>query len=326
MKAIIYRNFGPPDVLRYEDIEKPAPGDDEVLIKVRAASVNPADWHFMRGTPYLMRLAAGLRRPKSERLGADVAGEVEAIGKNATRFKPGDQVFGVCRGAFAEYACGPESKLAIKPANIGFEQAASVPVAAVTAIQGLRDRGQTQPGQKLLINGAAGGVGTFAVQIGKWLGAEVTGVCSTRNLDMVRSLGADHVIDYTRENFADAAQHYDVILDSVVNHSLSDFRRALRPKGRYVLVGGGGPSDGGLLGPGLFRAIVAPVLSWFVSQNMCFFVADINTKELTALGDLIAAGKITPVIDRQHKLNEVPEAIRYLEQGHARGKVVISVA
>ena len=325
MKAIIYHNYGPPDVLKYEEIEKPTPGDNDVLIRIRAASVNPLDWHFMRGTPYFMRLMAGLSKPKSGRLGADVAGEVEAIGKNVTRFKPGNQVFGVCRGAFAEYGCAPESKLAIKPENVSFEQAASVPIAAVTALQGLRDHGKTQPGQKLLINGAAGGVGTFAVQIGKWLGAEVTGVCSTRNLEMVRSLGADHVIDYTRENFTASGQAYDVFLDNVGNRSLSECRRALRPKGKYVSVGGGGPNEQGLFGPGMARWAKAPLLSWFVSQDMRFFMADINPNHLATLVDLIAAEKITPLIDRQYKLSETPEAMRYLEQGHARGKVVITV-
>ena len=324
MKAITYHRYGPPDVLKCEEIEKPTPGDD-VLIRVHAASLNPLDWHFMRGTPYLMRLTAGLRKPKSDRLGADAAGEVETVGRNVTRFKPGDRVFGVCRGAFAEYGCAPESKLVLKPGSVTFEQAASLPVAAVTALQGLRDKGQVQPRQKVLINGAAGGVGTFAVQIAKWLGAEVTGVCSTRNLEMVRSLGADHVIDYTRENFTQSAQRYDAILDNVGNHSLSDYRRVLPPKGKYVLVGGGGPNDKGLLGPGLSRAVTSTVLSWFVSQDMRFFIADTNTKDLTTLGDLVAAGKITPVIDRQYKLSETPEAMRYLEQGHARGKVVISV-
>ena len=325
MKAIIYHRYGPPDVLKCEEVEKPTPGDDEVLIRVHAASVNPLDWHFMRGTPYLMRLTAGPRKPKSGRLGADVSGEVEAAGKSVTRFKPGDQVFGVCRGAFAEYGCVPESKLVLKPGSVSFEQAASLPVAAVTALQGLRGKGQVQPGQKVLINGAAGGVGTFAVQIGKWLGAEVTGVCSARNVEMLRRLGADHVIDYTRENFTQSAQRYDAILDNVGNHSLSDYRRVLPPKGKYVLVGGGGATDKGLLGPGLSRAVTSTVLSWFVSQDMRFFIADINTKDLTTLGDLVAVGKITPVIDRQYKLSETPEAMSYLEQGHARGKVVISI-
>ncbi len=301
------------------------PGEGEVLIKVRAAALNPLDWHFMRGMPYLMRLTAGVSKPKSGRLGADVAGEVEAVGKNVTLFKAGDEVFGVCRGAFAEYGCAPESKLVLKPGSVTFEQAASLPIAAVTALQALRDKGQVQSGQKVLINGAAGGVGTFAVQIAKWLGAEVTGVCSARNVEMLRSLGADHVVDYTRENFTASELRYDVILDNVGNHSLSDYRRVLAPKGKYVLVGGGGPRDKGLLGPGLTRAITSTVLSWFVSQDMHFFIADINSKDLTTLGDLVAARSITPVIDRQYKLAEAPEAMRYLEEGHARGKLVILV-
>ncbi len=227
MKAIVYHNYGSPDVLRCEEIEKPTAGDDEVLIKVRAASLNPADWHFMTGMPYLIRMQAGLRRPKDPRLGIDVAGEVEAAGRNVTRFKPGDEVFGSCRGAFAEYACTSQSRLAMKPDNITFEQAASVPVAALTALQGLRDKGQIQPGQRILVNGAAGGVGTFAVQIGKWYGAEVTGVCSTRNVEMVRAIGADHVIDYTREDFTKSGQRYDIFLDCIGNHSLSACRRVL---------------------------------------------------------------------------------------------------
>jgi NADPH:quinone reductase-like Zn-dependent oxidoreductase len=325
VKAITYHNYGPPDVLRCEGIEKPTPGDDEVLIKVRAASLNPLDWHFMRGTPYVGRISMGLRKPKATRLGVDVAGEVEAVGRNVTLFKPGDQVFGVCRGALAEYGCAPESKLVLKPGGVTFEQAASLPVAAVTALQGLRDHERVQPGQKVLINGAAGGVGTFAVQIGKWLGAEVTGVCSTRNVEMVRSLGADYVIDYTLENFTQSVQLYDAILDNVGNHSLSEVRRVLHPKGKYVLVGGGGATDKGLLGPGLSRAVTSTVLSWFVRQDMRFFIADINAKDLTTLGDLVAAAKLTPVIDRQYKLSETDEAMRYLEQGHARGKVVITV-
>ncbi len=232
MKAIVYSNYGSPDVLRCEVIEKLTPKDDEVLIKVRAASVNPYDWHFMRGLPYFLRLRVGLRKPKDTRLGVDAAGQVETIGRNVTQFKPGDEVFGLCRGAFAEYACASESKLARKQGNVTFEQAASVPIAGLTALQGLRDKGQLQPGQKVLINGAAGGVGTFAVQIAKSFGAEVTGVCSTRNVDMVRSIGADHVIDYTQEDFTKKEQRYDLILDCIANHSLSAFRRVLTGCGK----------------------------------------------------------------------------------------------
>ncbi len=322
MKAIVYSNYGSPDVLKCEGIEKPTARDDEVLIKVRAASVNPVDWHFMRGTPYFVRILAGLRKPKITRLGVDVAGQVEAVGRNVTQFKPGDEVFGSCRGAFAEYACTSESALVTKPNNVTFEQAASVPVAAFTALQGLRDKGQIQPGQKVLINGAAGGVGTFAVQIAKWFGADVTGVCSTRNVDMVRSIGADRVIDYTREDFTKSGQRYDLIFDSVGNHSLLACRRVLNPKGIYIQVGG--PSGRWMIGP-LARAITAPVLSRFVSQKLSMVLARSSKEDLTIMHDLLKAGKVTPVIDKRYTLSEVPQAIRYLEEGHARGKVVITL-
>ncbi len=264
MKAAVYTRYGPPDVVQITDVEKPVPKDDEVLIKVRAASVNPLDWHFMGGTPYFVRILAGLRKPKITGLGVDVAGQVEAVGRNVTQFKPGDEVFGSCRGAFAEYACTPESKLVMKPDNVTFEQAASAPVVAFTALQGLRDKGKIQPGQKVLINGAAGGVRTFAVQIAKSFGADVTGVCSTRNAAMVRSISADRVIDYTQEDFTKSGQRYDLIFDCVANHSLLACRRVLNPKGIYIAVGG--PSGRWMIGP-LARAITAPVLSRFVSQN-----------------------------------------------------------
>jgi NADPH:quinone reductase-like Zn-dependent oxidoreductase len=322
MKAIVYRRYGPPDVLRCEEIEKPTPGDDEVLIKVRAASVNPRDWHCMRGTPYIARMQLGLRKPKAPWLGVDVAGQVEAVGGNVTRLKPGDEVFGVCHGAFAEYACASESALVLKPDNVTFEQAASVPVAAFTALQALRDKGRIQPGQTVLINGAAGGVGTFAVQIAKSFGADVTGVCSTRNVERVRATGADWIIDYTREDFTQSGQRYDLILDCVGNHSLSSCRRALNPKGIYVIVGA--PDDGRWISP-LDRAIKALVLSRFVSQSLVLFIAKRSQEDLAILRDLMAAGKITPVIDRSYQLGEVPEAIRYLEEGHARGKLDITV-
>ena len=321
MKAVVYYNYGSPDVLKCEEIEKPTAGDNEVLIKVRAASVNPFDWHFMRGTPYIVRIQAGLRKPKVTRLGVDVAGQVEAVGRNVTQFKPGDEVFGACRGAFAEYACTSESALVMKPDNVTFEQAASAPVAAFTALQGLRDKGQIQPGQKVLINGAAGGVGTFAVQIAKWFGADVTGVCSTRNADMVRSIGADRVIDYTQEDFAKSGQRYDLFFDCVGNHSLLACRRVLNPKGIYIVVGG---PDGRWLGP-LARVIKTLVLSRFVSQNLVMFLARRSKEDLTIMHELMKAGKVTPVIDKRYKLSEVPEAIRYLEEGHARGKVVITL-
>lgn len=321
MKAIVYYNYGAPDVLRYEELEKPTAGDDEVLIKVRAASVNPADWHFMRGTPYLMRMQAGLRKPKVTRFGIDVAGQVEAVGKGVTKFKPGDEVFGSCRGACAEYACASQSKLAIKPDNVSFEQAASVPVAALSALQGLRDKGRLQPGQRILINGAAGGVGTFAIQIGKWLGAEVTGVCSSRNVEMVRSLGADHVVDYMREDFTRSGERYDIFLDCIGNHSLSACRRVLNSKGIYIIVGA--PS-GRWIRP-FPRAIGAVVWSRFVSQKLLMFVAKVGGGDLTIMSELVKTGKVMPVIDKTYRLSEVPEAVRYLEEGHARGKVVVSM-
>jgi NADPH:quinone reductase-like Zn-dependent oxidoreductase len=323
MKAIVYRNYGSPDVLRLEEIEKPTAGDDEVLIKVRAAAVNPLDLLF-RGTSYMVRIMTGLRKPKDTRLGVDVAGQVEAGGRNVTQFKPGDAVFGTCKGAFAEYACAPESALVLKPGNVTFEQAASVPIAAITALQGLRlggfdDKGQIQPKRKLLINGASGGVGTFAVQIAKSFGAEVTGVCSTRNVEMVRSIGADHVIDYTQEDFTKSGQRYVLILDCVGNHSLSAHRRVLNPNGACVVAGAKGLRDF------LTRALTAPVLSRFVSQKFVTFIAKLNKQDLTIMRDLMATGKVTPVIDRRYSLSEVPEAIRYLEKRHTRGKVVITL-
>ncbi len=321
MKAAVYSRYGPPDVLQVKDIEKPVPKDDEILIEVRAASVNPLDWHFMRGTPYFVRIMAGLRKPKDTRLGVDVAGQVEAVGSNVTRFKPGDQVFGSCRGAFAEYACASESALVTKPNNMTFEQAASVNVAAITALQGLRDKGQIQPGQKVLIVGAAGGVGTFAVQIAKSFGADVTGVCSTRNVDMVRSIGADQVIDYTREDFTKSGQRYDLFFDCVGNHSLLACRRVLNPRGIYIIVGGSG---GRWIGP-LPRVFKALLLSRFVSQNLSIFLAKTSKEDLTIMRDLMEAGKVTPVIDKHYRLSEVPEAIRYMEEGHAQGKVVITL-
>ncbi len=325
MKAIVYCDYGLPN-LKLEDVEKPVPNDDQILVKVRAASVNPYDWHFVEGTPKIMRLmGVGLRKPKDTRLGVDFAGTVEVVGKNVTQFKPGDDVFGGRGGAFAEYVCPRAARaVAIKPANITFEQAASVNIAGITALQALRDKGKVQPGTKVLINGASGGVGTFAVQIAKSLGADVTGVCSTRNIDLVRSLGADHVIDYTKEDFAKGAERYDVILDNVPNHSLSECRRILNPNGKYVMIGGGGPNDSRWIGP-FGRVINTMVLSPFVSQKMGMMMADANQKDLTVLGDLMQTGKMKPVIDRTYKLSEVPAAIAYLEEGHARGKVVITI-
>jgi len=325
MKAVVYCDYGVPN-LKLQEIEKPTPADDQLLVKVRAASVNPLDWHFIEGTPYVMRaMGVGLRKPKDTRLGVDFAGTVEAVGKNVTKFKPGDEVFGGRDGAFAEYVCVRESRaVALKPANVTFEQAASVPIAGITALQGLRDKGKVQPGQKVLINGASGGVGTFAVQIAKSFGADVTGVCSTRNVDLVRSIGADHVIDYTKEDFTKSDQRYDVMYDTVGNRSLLECRRILTPKGKAVMIGGGGPGDQGLIGP-LVGPIKLLMLSPFVSQEMGTFLAELNQKDLTALADLMQSGKVTPVIDKRYKLSELPQAIEYLEQGHARGKVIIAV-
>src|SRR6266704_1869170 len=288
MKAVVYTDYGSPDVLQIRDIKKPVPNDDQILIKVRAVSVNPLDWHFIEGTPYIMRaLGVGLRKPKDPRLGVDMAGQVEAVGKNVTQFKPGDEVFGGRNGAFAEYVCARADRaVALKPANITFEQAASVNIAGITALQALRDKGKVQAGQKVLINGASGGVGTFAVQIAKSFGANVTGVCSTRNVDLVQSLGADQVIDYTKEDFTKNAQRYDVILDNVANHSLLECRRVLKPKGIYVLIGGGRPNEQGLIGP-LAKPIKAMLLSPFVSQKMGMMMADTNQKDLNVLGDLM---------------------------------------
>jgi NADPH:quinone reductase-like Zn-dependent oxidoreductase len=275
----------------------------------------------MRGVPYPTRFVAGWPKPKNHVPGFDGAGNVEAVGKNVTRLRPGDEVFGMCGRACAEYACAPEATFALKPANLTFEQAAAVPTSAFAALQGLRDAGKVRPGQKVLINGASGGVGTFAVQIAKSFGAEVTGVCSTRNVEMVRSIGADHVIDYTKEDFTRTSQHYDLILDMVGNHSLLKLRRVLRPEGKYIMVGG---RSGRWIAP-FPRALSARMLSWFVSQDMRFFVAQLNKEDLTTLHDLMQAGKVTPVIDRRYSLSEAPEAIRYLEAGHARGKVIIAV-
>lgn len=326
MKAVIRTDYGSPDVLQIKEIKKPVPNDDQVLVQVRAASVNPLDWHFIEGTPYLMRaMGVGLRKPKDPRLGVDMAGVVKAVGKNVTRFKPGDEVFGGRDGAFAGYVCvRAEGPIAPMPANITFEQAAAVPIAGVTALQGLRDKGHLQPGQKVLINGASGGVGTFAVQIAKSFGAEVTGVCSTRNLDLVRSLGADHVIDYTKEDFTKGAQRYDLILDNVGTQPLSGFQRALQPKGICVMIGGGGPKDGGLIGP-MARPIKALLLSPFISPKMEMMLAQLNHKDLQILGDLMQSGKVKPVIDRTYPVSQIAEAIRYLEKGHARGKVVLTM-
>ena len=327
MNAIVCHHYGSPDVLTLEEVEKPTAGDDQVLIRVRAAAINPLDLHLMRGKPYFTRAFSGLRKPRITRPGRDLAGQVEAVGSTVTRFRPGDEVFGVSTGGtFAEFVCARETKVALKPADVTFEQAAAVPVAAVTALQALRDKGRIQPGQKVLFNGATGGVGTFAVQIAKAFGADVTGVCSTSNVDLVRSIGADHVIDRTREDFTRSAQRFDLILDNVGNRSLSEYRRVLTPEGILVLNGGGTLSASAHRGIGpLGRSLVALVSSRFVSQHVVMFLASIDDRDLVALKELMEAGRVTPVVDRCYPLSEVPEALRYLGQGHARGKVVITV-
>src|SRR5438477_4164419 len=326
MKAIVYCDYGLAN-LKFTDVEKPTPTDDQLLVKVRAASVNPLDWHFIEGTPKIMRaMGVGLRKPKDTRLGVDFAGTVEAVGKKVTQFKPGDEVFGGRDGAFAEYVCRRAvGAVAPKPAGLTFEQAASLNIAGITALQGVRDKGKVQAGQKLLINGASGGVGTFAVQIAKSFGAEVTCVCSTRNVELVQSLGADHVIDYTKEDFTKGGQLYDVILDNVGNHSLSEYRRLLTLIGIYVMIGGGGANEQGLVGP-LGKALNAALYSRFVKQKMGMMMAQPSTQDLTLLAEMVQSGKLKTVIDRTYKsLSEVPDAIRYLEEGHARGKVIVTV-
>jgi len=324
MKAILHCEYGGPEVLALADVEKPTPTDNQILVRVRAASLNPLDL-TIRG-PWLLRPMFGMRKPKETRLGVDYAGTVEAVGKNVTQFKPGDEVFGGRDGAIAEYVCALADRAVVpKPANMTFEQAAAVPVAAITALQGLRDKGKIQSGQKVLVNGASGGVGTFAVQIAKSFGTEVTGVCSTRNVDLVRSIGADHVIDYTKEDFTNGAQRYDLIFDLIGNHSFSERRRVLNPNGICVMagVGGAGWHDG--MGMRLAGELNAYVRSRFVREKFVAYIAAFNKADMTILADLIQSGKMRPVIDRTYTLSEVPEALRYLEQGHARGKVVIAV-
>ncbi|MDD5263434.1 MAG: NAD(P)-dependent alcohol dehydrogenase [Candidatus Bipolaricaulis sp.] len=314
MRAIVYERYGSTDVLELRDVEKPSVADDGVLVRIRAASTNPYDWHFMRAKPLFTRAMFGWFKPKDHRLGADLAGEVEAVGKDVTRFHVGDPVFGEGVGAFAEYTCVPERWLAKKPTNLSFEQAAAVPMAAGTALQGLRDGGKIQAGQKVLVNGASGGVGTFAVQIAKALGAEVTGVCSTKNVEMVKKLGADRVVDYTRADFTRGEACYDLLLDTIGNRSLHACRRVLAPKAVYVFIGGP------------MRHLVASMLAGpFVSQDVKAVVAKRSSADLEFLSGLIEAGKVTPVIDRTYPLAEVPAAIRYLEEGHARGKIVITI-
>jgi len=323
MKAIVHTKFGPPDLLELQEVAKPTPKEDEVLVKVHAASLNAYDWHIMRAKPFLVRLAGfGLLRPKHKILGVDMAGRVEAVGKNAKQFQPNDEVYGDLSGcgggAFAQYVCAPENALASKPANISFEEAAAVPMAAVTALQGLRDKGQIQPGQKVLIHGASGGVGTFAVQIAKSFGAELTGVCSTRNLEIARSIGADKVIDYTKEDFTQNGQRYDLILGANGDRSLSDYKRALSPKGTYVM-------SGGSMGQIFSAVFLGRLKSRTGGKKMTVVAAKPSQSDLVFMRELLETGKVKPVIDRRYTLSEVPEAIRYLEEGHAQGKVVITV-
>lgn len=324
MKAIVYEKYGTPDVLQLKEVEKPTPQENEVLVKVYAASVNPGDWHELRGTPFLQRLESGLLKPKHKILGADVAGRVEAIGRNVKQFQLGDEVFGDLYwcgfGAFAEYVSVPEHAVALKPANMTFEEVTAVPQAAFTALHAIRDQGQVQPGQKVLINGASGGVGTFAVQIAKSLGAEVTGVCSTRNLELVRSIGADHVIDYTQEDFTNNGHQYDLIVDMVANHSLSDLKRTLTPNGNCVVVGFS------TLVHMVGVSLLGPWISMTGSKKMGMLMPKEDKTDLVFMKELLEAGKVVPVIDRCYTFSEVSEAIRYLEKGRARGKVVITVA
>jgi len=332
MKAMVYHHYGTPDVVQCEEVEIPSPKENQVLVKIHAAAVNPLDCGLMKGRPYFMRFLFGFPKPKVTRPGRDVAGEVQTVGKGVTHFKPGDEVFGVCTaggwmkkcdGAFAEYACTLEAALATKPDTVTFEQAASAPIAGLTALQGLRDKGQVKPGQKVLINGAAGGVGTFAVQIAKAFEAEVTGVCSTRNVDMVSRIGADQVIDYTQVDFTNSREKYDLIFDLVGNHSFVELKRVLVPHGIFVGAGvvGGPKSIVGMLG-GLISTIV---VSLFVSQRYATFVAKTNADDLNAIRELMASGKVIPVVDRVFDLTETAEAMRYQDQGHARGKVIITV-
>ncbi len=313
MNAIVYNRYGSAEVLELQQLEKPAVTDDGILLRILAASVNPLDWHFMTGKPYFMRLQAGLRKPKKTTLGVDMAGRVEAVGKNVTKFKPGDEVFGGSSASFAEYVNVTEKAIVLKPSNISFEQAAAVAIAALTALQGLRDKGNLQPGQKVLINGAAGGVGTFAIQIAKALGAEVTGVCSTRNVEMVRSLGADHVIDYTKENFTKEPQRYDIVLDNIGNHSLIACKRVLNPGGMLVIVGGP------------IRHMIGALLRIpFTDRKAIPFMAKLTNADLVVMRELLESGKVVPVVDRCYSLNDTAAALGYLQLGHAQGKVIIT--
>jgi NADPH:quinone reductase-like Zn-dependent oxidoreductase len=321
VKAILRTTYGSADILKLKEMDKPVPRDHELLVKVCAAAVNPLDWHILRGEPFLVRLMGfGLLRPKHQILGADMAGRVEAVGANVTQFKVGDEVFGSGMGGFAEYACVSEDKLVLKPTAMTFEQAAAVPVAGITALQALRDHGRLQSGQQVLINGASGGVGTFAVQIARALGAHVTGVCSGRNVEMVRSIGADHVIDYTKEHFWQSGKEYDLIVDNAAFHSIRKPLRALKATGVYVLVGGS-TSTASILQ----SLILNPLISRIEGRRLVSFIASLKQPDLAFLKELLEAGKIVPVIDRKYSLSDTPQAIRYVEEGHARGKVVINV-
>jgi NADPH:quinone reductase-like Zn-dependent oxidoreductase len=323
MKAIVRHRYGTADVLELASLPKPVPSENEVLIRVRAAALNPFDWHMMRGMPSLLRLFIGLRKPKSIRMGVDVAGTVVGVGPGVTELQLGDEVFGAVDGALAEYVCGPASALVRMPATVSCDVAAAVPIAGLTALQALRDKGHVKSGDNVLINGASGGVGTFAVQIAKWLGAHVTGVCSTRNIELVRGIGADRVIDYTREDFAHDGQQYDVIFDLVGNRSLSEFRSVLKPEGIFIGCGGGGPDKP--TSELLFGMLKQMVTGWFTSQQLVGVLARRSKADLEILMELLKSGIIKPVIDRRYSLAEVPEAIRCVEEGHARGKVIVQI-
>jgi NADPH:quinone reductase-like Zn-dependent oxidoreductase len=324
MKAIVCRRYDAPEALRLEDVEKPTPRDREVLIQIRAASLNAFDWGLMRGRPRFTRVFLGLRGPRAIRPGRDVAGRVESVGRSVTQFKPGDAVFGLCRGSLAEYACASETYLAAKPASVSFEAAASIPLAGLTALQGLRECGRIQPGQRVLVNGAAGGVGTFAVQLAKSFGAEVTAVCGTRNIERVGSIGADHVVDHTREDFTRGGTRYDLIFDLVTNHSFWACCRVLSPRGTLVVAGVGG-ADGRGFGRRLGRMLAGALVSPFTSQRLGFYVTRLKQADLVTLGGLLESRQVTPVIDSRHRLSETCEAFRILAGGHARGKIVVTV-
>jgi NADPH:quinone reductase-like Zn-dependent oxidoreductase len=323
MKAIVCHRYGDPESLRLEDVELPTPGDGQVLIRVRAASLNALDWHLMKGRPPVVRLFLGVSRPR-HRPGRDVAGRIESVGRGVTRFHPGDEVFGVCSGSLAEVACAPEAAVVSKPPSVSFEEAAALPIAALTAMQGLRDHGRMQAGHKVLINGAAGGVGTLAVQVANAFGADVAGVCSTRNVELVGSIGARRVFDYSREDFTASGERYDLIFDLVANHSISACRRVLKPGGVIVIAGGGG-SDGRAMGRRLVRTFAGAAFWRLQGQKVILFVARLVREDLVAVGELVASGKVKPVIDSLYPLSETSRAVRHLAEGHARGKVVVTV-